>query len=44
MLTLLIIFGVALALLDLAAWRYGADTRDGDNWFTHDGTFEVGRR
>ena len=44
MLSLLIIFGVALAILDLAASRFGADSRDGDDWFNHDATFEVGRR
>ncbi len=31
---MLVVLGivVAVALLDLAAWRWGADTRDGRDW------------
>ena len=43
MFTVLIIFGVTLAILELVS-RFGADSRDGNDWFTHEGTFEVGQR
>lgn len=42
--TVLIVFAVALAVLDLASSRYGRDSRDGNDWFTADHTFEVGQR
>lgn len=44
MFTVLIIFAATLALLDLASSRFGRDSRDGNDWFTHSGTFEVGQR
>ena len=40
----LIIFVVALAVLDLASSRFGRDSRDGNDWFSHSNTFEVGQR
>ena len=42
MLILLIIFGVTLALLDVAALLFGVDSRDGEDWFTHNKTFQAG--
>ena len=42
--TALIIFVIALAVLDLASSRYGRDSRDGNDWFAHRNTFEVGQR
>lgn len=44
MLILLIIFGVTLAILDIAALLYGVDSRDGEDWFTHNNTFQPGPR
>ncbi len=44
MLSFLIIFGVTLALLDIAALLFGADSRDGEDWFTHDKSLQAGPR
>ena len=44
MLILLIIFGVTLAILDIAALLYGVDSRDGEDWFTHNDSFQTGPR
>ena len=40
----LVIFAVTLAVLDLASSRFGRDSRDGNDWFTHANRFEVGQR
>jgi hypothetical protein len=32
----LLIFAIGLVLFDLLASRFGADTRDGQDWSTHD--------
>ena len=40
----LIIFVVAVALLDYASSRWGRDSRDGNDWFTHSDVFEVSHR
>jgi hypothetical protein len=44
MLMLLIIFGVTLAILDIAALLFGVDSRDGEDWFTHNESFQAGQR
>ena len=46
MFTVLVIFAVvaALAVLDLASTRFGRDSRDGNDWFAADHTYEVGQR
>lgn len=43
-LLVLIILGVTLAGLDIAASRFGRDSRDGDDWFSHSDVFEVANR
>ncbi len=35
MVSILVIFGVTLAILGLAATLFGVDSRDGDDWATH---------
>ena len=44
MFTALIIFVVALAVLDLASSRFGRDSRDGSDWHSLPYPFEVGQR
>ena len=44
MLSFLIIFGVTLAILDVAALLFGVDSRDGDDWFTHNPNLHMERR
>jgi len=43
-LTFLVIFAAALAIVDVASSRFGRDTRDGNDWFTGSNFFEVGQR
>lgn len=40
----LIVFAVALVALDVVSFRFGRDSRDGNDWFSHSEPFEVGRR
>ncbi|MBW3595489.1 MAG: hypothetical protein KY391_07910 [Actinobacteria bacterium] len=42
--TFLIIFVTALAVVDVASSRFGRDSRDGNDWFTGSNPFEVGQR
>lgn len=44
MLSFLIIFGVTLAILDIAALLFGVDSRDGEDWFTHRTSYQGGQR
>ena len=44
MFTVLIVFAVALAVLDFASSRYGRDSRDGNDWLSADHPYEVGQR
>lgn len=45
MFTVLIVFAVALAVLDLVSSRFGRDSRDGNDWFVSvDHPFEVSQR
>jgi len=42
--TSLIIFVIALAVVDIASYAFGQDSRDGKDWFTGSNVFEVGQR